>query len=291
MPAIHFNHATSLIAVLLFLVCCRNKAKQTKPDEPPPPPISSAAQDTMTVYLVKEFPVLKDTAGFMDQLLRVSRVRVSGSPTQAKKREITYYKKIRLHGSEQSFFLVEYDWKEGPNTAYPWKAQFLLNENGRLISTFSALRWELLKDFNNEQAYLLTVTSTAKGNGSHSLYGFRGGKLENLLYSPDSMAVFTYDRHADRSVYKPYELTPVIKDENHDGMNDISFQGKILLIQGRSPEGVWYDAETINGKEMIYSTGHPFKSIPVNYIFLYDTSLGIFKPKENYRQQQDSLLN
>lgn len=290
MPQKQFIHVTFLTAISLLLICCRNRTEKAKIEDPPVTEIISAEPDTATVHLVKEFPALKDTVAFIKQLIGVSGVQVFQSPVQAKEQKITYYQKVRIHGSERSFFLVEYDWKVGPNAGFPWKTQFLLDENGGLISTFFALRWELLKVFNNEHPYLLTVTSTAKGNGAHSLYGFHKGKFEDLLYSPDSMAVSTYDQYEDHAVYKPHELSLLVKDENHDGVNDISFHGKILLIRGRSPAGVWYDAEMINGKKVTYSPDHPFRSIPVNYIYLYDTLQGIFRPKENYRRELDTLL-
>jgi hypothetical protein len=76
-----------------------------------------------------------------------------------------------------------------------------------------------------------------------------------------------------------------IKDFNNDGLNDIAFVGKIILIQGKTKDGFWYDNEIVNGKTISYSVDNPFKKIPVEFIFLYDKQTGHFKANENYTKK------
>lgn len=165
---------------------------------------------------------------------------------------------------------------------YPWKYQLLLTKEGKLVKTLTAQRFELVKIFPNQPPLLLVLMATAKGNGGHELYKVTGDTLENVYEGYDEYNVKTYDSHQENIVYKPNELILTIKDHNNDGYNDLSFKGDVLFIQGQTENGVWYDNEIINGKTVTYSADHPFKKIPVEFIFLYDHQSGRFKAKENY---------
>ena len=59
----------------------------------------------------------------------------------------------------------------------------------------------------------------------------------------------------------------------------------MVLIQGQTKDGVWFDSETINGKTITYSIDNPFKNIPVEFVFLYDKQSGHFIAKENYKER------
>ncbi|MBU4511747.1 hypothetical protein KKD19_00680, partial [Patescibacteria group bacterium] len=109
--------------------------------------------------------------------------------------------------------------------------------------------------------------------------------LENVYEGYYDYSVKTYDAHDDNIIYEPNELTLKIEDFNNDGYNDISFYGKIVLIQGLTKDGIWFDSEIINGKEAVYSVDNPFKKIPIEFIFLYDKISEHFKAKENYSEK------
>jgi hypothetical protein len=126
------------------------------------------------------------------------------------------------------------------------------------------------------------VTSTGAGNGMHEMYRISEDTLENVLdYNFNSM-LGTYDAHHDNRVNEPFELYPRINDYDADGVNDISFNGKIVLIQGQTENGDWFDSESIHGKTIHYSIDNPYKKIPVELVFLYNPKTKHFCQKENY---------
>jgi hypothetical protein len=171
----------------------------------------------------------------------------------------------------------------GTGAAFPYKYQLILSSTGKPVKSLAGLRYELVGIFKNENPFLLTVTSTSKGNGGHQLYKISADSLENVLDDAfDSLLIQTYDAHDDKKVYEPNELVLKIKDFNKDGFNDISFHGEIVYTQAQTVSGDWVDTEIRNGKTIAYSIDHPYKKVPVEFIFLYDTPTGHFKPKENY---------
>ena len=80
-----------------------------------------------------------------------------------------------------------------------------------------------------------------------------------------------------------------IEDRNADGINDISFVGKIVLIQVPIGEGTWIDSEVIDGKTIDYSVSNPFKEMNVEFVFLFDKKTGHFKMKEDYNQKYQEM--
>ncbi len=51
----------------------------------------------------------------------------------------------------------------------------------------------------------------------------------------------TYDACEDNAVFEHDELKVRVKDVNADGYNDLTFSGKMLLIQGLTKDSTWYD--------------------------------------------------
>lgn len=230
---------------------------------------------------VADFPTIKDTVKFIADLRQIFELEVDESPYQKENEEITTYEKVKLFGSDKDYIFIEYDYKDGCGAAFPWKFQLLLTTDGKLIKTLNGQRFEFIKVLKNENPFLLSVFGTSKGNGGHEIYKITTDKLENVYEGE----IRTYDAHRDNKVYEPNELTLKVKDFNNDGYNDISFYGKIVLIQGQTRNGDWFESETINGKEENYSVDNPFKKIPIEFIFLYDKQTGHFKAKENYNEK------
>ncbi|MCB0538584.1 MAG: hypothetical protein KDE33_13770 [Bacteroidetes bacterium] len=238
---------------------------------------------------IAEFPTIKDTVKFIADLRQIFGLEVDESPFQKENEKITTYEKVKIYGSDKDYIFIEYDYKDGCGAAFPWKFQLLLTTDGKLVKTLYGQRFEFIEIFKNENPFLLTVTSTSKGNGGHEIYKISADTLENVYEGCFDNFVKTYDAHGDNKVYEPYELTMKVKDFNNDGYNDISFYGKIVLIQGQTKKGDWFDSETINGKEVNYSVDNPFKKFPIEFIFLYDKQTGHFKARENYTEKYGLL--
>lgn len=231
---------------------------------------------------VAEFPTIKDTTKFIAELRRIFKLEVHESPIQKANEKITTFKKVKIYGSNYDYFFIEYDYMVGLGAAFPWKYQILLTTDGKLVKTLSGQRYEFVEIFKNENPFLLTLTRTYKGNGGHELYKFSADTLENVYEGYFDYAIRTYDAHQDNRIYEPNELTLKINDYNNDGFNDIAFVGKIVLIQGQTENGDWFDSEIENGKTITYSVDNPFKKIPAEFVFHYDKQTGHFKAKENY---------
>lgn len=271
----------TLIILTLTTFGCSNK--QTPKDEK-----STVTETQITDTIFKQvagFPTIKDTTKFIADLRQIFELEVDESSFQKANEKITTFKKVKIYGSDNDLFFIEYDYRDGSGAAFPWKYQILITKDGKLVKTLSGQRFEFVEIFKNENPFLLIVTGTSKGNGGHELYKFSADTLENVYEGYFDYAIRTYDAHQDNRIYEPNELTLKVKDFNNDGYNDISFYGTIVLIQGQSKNGDWFDSETINGKTITYSVDNPFKKIPVEFVFLYNKQTGHFKERENYTEK------
>lgn len=230
---------------------------------------------------IANYPTIKDTAKFISELIYKFDLEID-SDDPIGKGEITAFKKLKIYGSNKSFFLVEYDWKDGCMAAYPWKNQLIFDEKGKIITTLYCERFEMVQVFPGKNPCLLTLFETAKGNGGHQLYKITADTLENIYEGYYDYAIRTYDAHRDCCVYEPNELNLKIQDNNKDGFNDLIFYGKMLFIMGRSKTGKWYDNAIINGDTIKYSLENPFDTVDIKLIFEYNSQSGHFKAKEDY---------
>lgn len=234
---------------------------------------------------LKDYPAIKDSSRFILNLRQAFDLHIHESPSQQESEKITVFRKVKINGSNQDYYFIEYDWKAGSTSQYPWKYQLLLTKDGKLVKTLAAERYEFVSVFPKENPFLLATIVTGHGNGGHELYKITADSLENVYEGYYDTNLRTYDTHEDNKIYEPYELSLKIKDYNNDGFNDIAFKGKSVLTRGRTPDGIWYDFTTINGKQVNYSADHPFQKIPVEYIFLYDQKTKHFKAKEDYAEK------
>jgi hypothetical protein len=255
----------------LILACSRNKtADGNKPPTQPEKAQTAAARPSVkkSFIHVEDFPIIKDSVKFMDDLRQLFDLEVDNDPSEKKKHKITLFEATKIYGSDKNCYFIEYDWKAGAMVSFPWRYQLLLREDGKLVKVFSGLRFDFLKIYQNQNPFLLILTSTSKGNGGHEIYRFTADTLENVLDG----AVQTYDAHQDASVFEPSELKIEVKDLNHDHFNDLLFFGDKLMLGKYSEDRVWVDGE--NGKE--FTVEHPAKRIAVKYEFLYDKQSGHF---------------
>ncbi len=282
------SHTNSIKLILTFIILlivnlgCSNQKKESAQKEI----LITKDEKTEKVFsLLYGFPEIKDTTAFITNLRNTFNLYVHDSPVSEQIEKISFYKKIKLYGSDKFFYFIEYDYGVGSMASCPWKYQLLLTETGKLVKTLSAQRFEFLKIFPGENPFLLTLTATAKGNGGHEVYKISVDTLENIYEGYYDYEIQTYDAHQDNAVFEPAELKVFIVDDNKDGFNDIIFSGKIILIQGRTKSGTWYDNELRNDKTISYSIDNPFKIVPIKLIFLFDKKSRHFRAKEDYEKK------
>ena len=233
----------------------------------------------MPFKLINDYPV-KDSMAFIDALKKNCHLEVDNEDKQTEK--IDHFTKLTLYGSTKFIYLIELDWHSGSMATFPWKYQIIFDEKGKLLKVLHGIRYELIKIFPNSSPFLLSVISTARGNGGHELYRIKNDKLVDVIKYPANFCVRTYDAHEDETVNQPTEFALTLKDVNKDGYNDLVFSGNILLIMGVSKDNSWYDTETLNGKEVTYSPKNPFKTIPIKLNFIYNPHTEIFSPDKDY---------
>lgn len=275
----------TLLTMTIFILTtfgCANK--QISKDDKLPMPETQENTDKLFKQ-VADFPIIRDTSKFIADLRQTFELEVDESPVQKANEKITTYQKVKIYGSDNNYLFIEYDYGSGSMVSYPWKYQLLLKADGSLVKVLSGQRFDFVEIFPSQNPFLLTVTATAKGNGGHEIYKISADTLENVYEGYYDYGVQTYDAHEDNKIYAPHELILKVKDLNNDKFNDISFNGKILFIQGQTKCGVWFDSETIDGKTVTYSVNNPFKKIPVEFVFVYDKQTRHFKAKENYREK------
>ena len=265
---------TLLTLTILTLTTFGCANKQTPKDEKSP--VTETQENTDTIFRqVADFPTIKDTTKFIADLRQVFGLEVDESPSQKANEKITTYKKVKIYGSDNDYFFIEYNYGDGCMAAYPWKYQLLLTTEGSLVKSLSGQRFDFVTIFPNQNPFLLTVTATAKGNGGHEIYRIWSDTLQNVYEGYFDYDVQTYDAHDDLSVFEPNELKIGFTDENKDGFNDIVFTGQKLMLGKYTKDSLWYDVE--NGKP--FTIENPADRISIKYIFLYDKQTGHFKAK------------
>ena len=226
--------------------------------------------DTMFFPFINDYPNIKDTVDFIKELRNCCKFEVDENYDKENfKEDITKFEKISIFGSEKDYYLIEYDYHNGCMAGFPWKYQLIFSENGKLIKTLWAIRYEMIEIFSNENPFLLTVVSTSRGNGGHEIYKMSADTLENIFEGFTDYFPRTYDGHENNNVNEPNELNLKIIDANKDGYNDLVFWGKI--IHNRLSNDIDDKANNIK--------------INVEYIFEYNNKFGHFIEKENYSKK------
>jgi len=271
--------------LIFTALSCSDKKPDTLKSSAPPvaahaTPLARKAHKTFKY--VNDYPAIKDSLAFMNELRAVCQLRVHDSPVQAKGQKITAFKKIKLYGSDKDYFLIEYNWAAGDMASYPWQYQVVLSANGIPIKVIAGERFELVEIFSGQKPFLLATIVTSFGNGGHRIYKVTADSLENVYEGYYDYDVRTVDRHEDLDAFEPEELNISFKDYNKDGLNDIIFSGEKLLLYETTPDGLKYDTRVINGKSVPFTPDDPAKRIPVKYIFLYDKTTRHFKAREKY---------
>lgn len=280
---VHMNRLLIITLLASFIIGCA--PKETSNENKQDPIFDITPQVDSFFSELKYYPLIKDTNKFISELRQQYDLEIDYNRTQKENEEITTYEKVKIYGSDQEFIFIEYDYKDGCGAAFPYKYQLILTPEGKLVKKMFAQRYEFIEIFENENPFLLAVVGTSKGNGGHEVYKISSDTLEQIFNPDQNYIVRTFDAHQDNYVNEPTELILKIKDYNKDGFNDLVFDGKVLMIMVLSETGVWYDGENINGETVTYSIDSPFKVIPVEYVFLYDSLTGHFSTRENYKEK------
>lgn len=287
--------------LLLGLVACGGKRPETKKnlapanDSPPGKPVNvtnddaekrSGYQET-PFGLVKNYPLIKDSAGFISALKRNCHFYEDYMLSQGEEltETINIFSQIKIFGGKKTYYLVEYDWHgAGPMVTYPWKIQYLFDAGGKLVNYFYGIYAKPVTIFPGQPPFLMILRSSSRGNGGHEVYKITADTLENVYEGYYDFATQTYCAgETGNWTYEPHELALSVNDADHDGFNDLTFSGQLLLTQGLTKTGVWYDREVLeNGDTTRYSAEHPFKKQPLRYVFLYDKKSGHFRLSKKY---------
>lgn len=274
------NRILYLLLLITFYSCSQNNDQNSEPNKIKQSKINNqnpTTEDSINLPIedkiglfsyAKSFPIISDTSKFISELRNAFNIE-SWYREQQPNEKINAYKKIKIFGAQKELILIEYDFIEGASASFPYKYQIIMTIEGKLIAVLDGLRYEFLKVFENQSPFLLVLTSTSKGNGSHQLYKFSNDTLENVI---DKVGYFprTYDNHSDHHINVPNELKLKIRDKNSDGFNDLIFSGKMKL----NSLGNSVADDAVNNK-----------TIPLELIFIYDEKTGHFKELEDYSKK------
>ena len=137
---------TLLTLTILTLTTFGCANKQTTKDEKLP--VSETQEKADIIFRqVADFPTIKDTVKFIADLRNIFELEVDESPVQKANEKITTFKKVKIYGSNNEYFFIEYDYKDGCGAAFPYKYQLLLTTNGKLVKTLSGQRYEFIEIF------------------------------------------------------------------------------------------------------------------------------------------------
>jgi hypothetical protein len=249
-----------LVLILLVLGCNEKRLPEENKNLKSEGEINKAVLEGAlnTEVNVENFPLIKDSVKFIKQLRDVFGLEEYESESQKTFEHIKLCKKIKLFGSNDVFYFLEYDLVDGCGASFPWKYQFLLSEKGKPIAKLGGIRYEFVTILKNQNPYLLIVNSTYKGNGGHEIYKIANDTVENVFDGFSDYFPRTYDIHEDNHINSPGELKMKIIDKNKDNLNDFVFYGHI-----------------ISGNE----------KVPVSFVFLYNKKSGHFEGEEDYSKK------
>lgn len=230
---------------------------------------------------IKYYPKIKDSAKFISELKTLFKIEIQPEFSPKEYDKITLYKELKVFGSNENYYLIELDYADSFDAAYPWKFQFLIDSKGLPIKLFSSERIEIIKIFEKYNPFILSVESTFRGNGGHSLYKIQSDSLINCLNG----SFKTYDANEDNFIFEPNELTLSFYDLNSDGYNDLIFSGKMIFLQAQNESGGWSDGKYLNGEFVNFSIENPYKIENIELGFIFNKMKNEFNEAENYKEK------
>ena len=186
-------------------------------------------------------------------------------PSRKNSKKLDNFEKIKLNGSAKEFYFIEYSFPYSSNAEFPGKFQIVLNNEGKLLKVISAVRIDIVKINPKENPYLFTFISTAHGNGGHEIYRINKDTIEQVYDGFLGYRPQTYSTGYGNEINIPNELNHKFVDENNDGLNDLTFFGKVRYSK--------------------IDLGTEDKIADVKFIFLYNKTNGHFTEKEDYSEK------
>jgi hypothetical protein len=217
---------------------------------------------------IKQYPTIKNEKTFIKALKASLQIEEGSLPRL--RESINYFKKIKLYGSNDEFYLIEYDYHDGSTGNFPWKEQVLFTKQGKLLGNMHDIRVDTATIFPGKLPFLFTVGATGHGNGWHSVYRIKNGKMINVYDHFLGNRPQTYNAGGEND---PAELPHRFTDENKDGFNDIVFYGKLQYYK----HGI--DAPPV--KPVV---------VPVKFVFLYNPQTGHFTQREDYSKKYEYIF-
>ena len=102
------NMKTLLTLTILILTTFGCGYKQTPKDEKLP--MAKTRENTNTTFRqVTDFPTIKDTTKFIDDLRHIFNLEIDESLVQKANEKITSFKKVKIYGSDNEFIFIEYE--------------------------------------------------------------------------------------------------------------------------------------------------------------------------------------
>ena len=137
------------------------------------------------------------------------------------------FRKLKLNGSTKDFYYIEYSYPISSNAEFPGRYQIVLDSKGKFVKAISAVRVDIEKILPTENPYLFALLSTAHGNGGHEIFRINKDTVEQVYDGFLGYRPQTYSTGYDNEVNIPNELYHKFQDENNDGLNDVTFFGKV----------------------------------------------------------------
>ena len=224
-------------------------------------PVEKFEFQNIRFKIEKYYPKVSDTSDFIKALEENCHLYSS----ERNSKSLEKFKKIKINGSTEEFYYIEYSYSISSNAEFPGRYQIVLDNTGNFLKAISAVRVDIAKIMPSENPYLFALLSTAKGNGGHEIYRISNDTLEQIYEGFLGNRPQTYSTGYDNEVNIPYELNHKFSDENSDGLNDVTFFGKVRYSK--------------------IALGADDKIVPVKFVFLYNKANGHFVEKEDYSEK------
>lgn len=224
-------------------------------------PVEKFEYQTVRFEIEKYYQKVLDTSNFIKALEENCHLYSN----QRNTKRLDKFKRIKLNGSTKDFYYIEYSYPISSNAEFPGRYQIVFDGNGKFLKAISAVRVDIVRILTTENPYLFALLSTAHGNGGHSIFRINKDTIEQVCDGFLGYRPQTYSTGYGNEVNIPNELYHKFSDENNDGLNDVTFFGKVRYSK--------------------IDLGTDDKIAPVKFIFLYNVANGHFVEKEDYSEK------
>ena len=224
-------------------------------------PIEKFEYQTVRFEIEKYYPKVSDTSNFIKALEENCHLYSN----QRINKHLDKFKRIKINGSTKYFYYIEYSYPISSNAEFPGRYQIVLGGKGKFLKAISAVRVDIVRIFSAENSYLFALLSTAHGNGGHGIFRINKDTIEQVYDGFLGNRPQTYSKGYDNEVNIPNELYHRFLDENNDGLNDVTFFGKVCYSK--------------------IDLGTDDKVASVKFVFFYCKVNGHFIEKENYSEK------